>query len=87
MNWFLKTFDNMKRSDIPTKAVLIACHRFHNGDELAPWEILMDEFDAPEKVVYAAMEREDNKGRIDYGVSLRTAWVTREGYEFLKTCS
>lgn len=73
----------MKRSDIPTKAVLIACHRFHNGDDLAPWEILVDEFNAPEKVVYAA----DNKGLIDYGVSLRTAWVTPEGYEFLKTCS
>lgn len=77
----------MKRSDIPTKAVLMACHRFHNGADLAPLEILMHEFNAPEKVVYAAMEREDSKGRINYGVSLRTAWVTPKGYEFLKTFS
>jgi hypothetical protein len=47
----------------------------------------MDEFNAPEKLVYAAMERDDRKGLIDYGVSLRTAWVTPEGYDFLKTCS
>jgi len=77
----------MKRSDIPTKSVLMACHRFHNRGGLAPWQILMAEFSAPEKVVYAAMERENGKGRIDYGVSLRTGWVTPDGYEFLKTCS
>lgn len=87
VNWFLKIFDNMKRKDISTKDVLIACHKFHNGDEKAPWQILMDEFNAPEKVVYAAMKRDEKKGLIDYGVSLRTAWVTTEGYEFLKTCS
>lgn len=75
----------MKRSDIPTKAVLIACHRFHDGDGSAPYKVLADKFNAPEKVVYAAMEREDNKGLIDYGVSLRTAWVTPKGYEFLKS--
>lgn len=80
----IKILTNMKRSDIPTKAVLLACHRFYNGDELAPWEILVSEFNAPEKVVYAAMEREYNKGFIEYGTTLRTSWVTSEGYEFLK---
>jgi len=77
----------IKRSDISTKAVLEACHKFHNGNNLAPWQILIDEFDAPEKVVFAAMEREEIKGLIDYGVSLGTAWVTPKGYEFLKTCN
>lgn len=76
----------MKRSDIPTRAVLMACHKFHNDDDLAPWKILMDEFNAPQKVIYAAMEREVSKGHLDYGVSLRTAWVTPKGYEFLKNC-
>lgn len=62
----------------------MACHRFHNNEDLAPWQILMNEVKAPEKVVYSAMKREDKKGLIDYGGSLRTAWVTPEGYEFLE---
>ena len=74
----------MKRSDIPTRAVLEACHRFHNRGNLAPLQILMNEFNAPEKVVYSAMERDLAKEFIDYGVSLRTAWVTPEGYKFLE---
>ncbi|MCK5019632.1 MAG: hypothetical protein KAS32_21415 [Candidatus Peribacteraceae bacterium] len=74
----------MKRSDIPTKAVLLACHKRHEGGgELAPWQALMQEFKAPEKVVYAAMERDDERGLIDYGVSIRHAWVTDKGYSFL----
>lgn len=74
---------SMKRSDIPTKAVLRACHRFHNYNDSPPWIKLMNQFNAPEKVVYAAMERDVNKGFLDYGVSLRTSWVTPKGYEYL----
>ena len=74
----------MKRSDIPTIAVLKACDSFHNGNAPAPLEALMDEFGAPENVVYAAMEREDDKGLIDYGVSLRTAFLTKKGYDYLE---
>ena len=75
----------MKRSDIPTIEVLIACHQFHkekNG--ITPWQALMDKFSAPEKVVYAAMDRDCDKGLLDYGTTLRTAWVTEEGYELLE---
>ncbi len=77
----------MKRSDITTKQVLEACHKFHNGDTRNSLQILMDETGLPDKICYAAMEREDEKELIDYGVSLRTAWVTKEGYEFLKSPS
>ena len=77
----------MKRKDIPTYYVLMACHKFHSEKDVfrpGPWQILMDQFNAPEKVVYAAMERDFKKGYIEYGVSLRTGWVTEEGYEYLE---
>lgn len=74
----------IKRKDIPTKSVLIACHEFHKNKEDAPWRQLVKKFNAPEKVVYAAMERDYDKGLLEYGVSLRTAWVTDEGYKWLQ---
>ncbi len=73
----------MKRSDIPTKAVLMACNKFHKERGLSPFQILINEFNAPEKVVYAAMERESKKGLIEYGVSLRLAWITEKGNDVL----
>lgn len=77
----------MKRSDITTQQVLEACHKFHNGDSRSGLKILIDETGLAEKICYAAMEREDKKEFIDYGVSLRTAWVTATGYAYLKTLS
>lgn len=75
---------DVKRKDISTIDVLSACHQFHTTNETrAPWKILVDTLGAPEKVVYAAMEREADKGLIDYGTSLRTAWVTDEGYKLI----
>jgi hypothetical protein len=77
----------MKRSDITTAQVLRACHAFHQGGEdRTPLQILIEEYGAPEKVAYSAMEREENKGFVECGVSLRTSWVTPKGYEFLETC-
>ena len=74
----------MKRRDIPSEAVLEACIRFHNGERNTPLEILMEEFNVPEKVAYSAMERDAKKGLIAPGLSLRLAWVTIDGYEYLK---
>lgn len=84
----------MKTSDIPTIEVLKACEIAHSGEfnlttlfsgpkTKAPWEILMEKFNAPEKVVYSAMERDYKKGLLEYGVSLRTAWLSDKGYELL----
>jgi hypothetical protein len=38
---------------------------------------------APEKVALAAMERTLQKGLVDHGVSLRTAWPTPEGLRWM----
>jgi len=74
----------MKRRDIPSEAVLEACIRFHNGEKMTPLEILMEEYNVPEKLAYSAMERDAKKGLIAPGLSLRFAWVTIDGYEYLK---
>jgi len=49
-----------------------------------PYEILQEVTGQPEKVCYKAMERADDRGLIDYGVSLRTGWITEEGMKLLK---
>ncbi len=74
----------MKRKDVTTKEVLLACHRFHNEGDEQPFIQLMNKFNAPEKIVYAAMDRDCDNGLIEYGVSLATSWVTPKGYDFLK---
>ena len=37
------------------------------------------------KVCYRAMERAARRGLVDYGVSLRTAWVDDAGIELMKS--
>lgn len=48
-----------------------------------PYVILSNLTGECEKVCYRAMERACNRGYIDYGVSLRSGWVTQKGMEFL----
>jgi len=49
-----------------------------------PYVILQRMTGQPEKVCYRAMERASNRGYIEYGVSLRTGWLTDEGIRLLK---
>jgi hypothetical protein len=49
-----------------------------------PYEQLALKFGASEKVAYSACERACKNGLIDYGVSLRTGWLTEKGEKFLK---
>lgn len=49
-----------------------------------PYEILMRITGEPEKVCYRAMERADERGYVEYGVSLRTGWLTDKGKALLK---
>jgi hypothetical protein len=46
--------------------------------------ILMQATGQPEKVVYRAMERAYNRGYIEYGVSMRSGWLTEKGKAFYK---
>lgn len=75
-----------KRSDITTLALLQAIHD-HRTRPVPPgkyrwempgaWWTLCTVY--PEKVVTAAYEREDDRGYLDCGVSLRTSWLTDKG--------
>lgn len=46
--------------------------------------ILMRMTGQPEKVCYRAMERAERRGLIEYGVSLRSGWLTDAGMQLLK---
>lgn len=48
-----------------------------------PYEALANLTGECEKVCYRAMERAERHGLIEYGVSLRTGWLTDKGIDLL----
>lgn len=48
-----------------------------------PYEILERITGQPFKVCYRAMERAEERGFIEYGVSLRTGWLTESGLDLI----
>lgn len=75
-----------QRKDITTEQVLWACeYRDLNKHKeiLFLTDLLCEATGAPEKVVVRALERENRNGMIEYGVSLRTAWMTDKGKEYM----
>jgi hypothetical protein len=75
----------MATKDITDVQVLLAYRQWHaEGGERWPYDILMQETGQPEKVCIAAMERACDRGLIEYGISLRTGWITQKGEAHLK---
>jgi len=72
-----------KRSDISDIEVVLACKRAHETHGPFASELLMEKFQAPEKVVMSAMGRAVDRGYIEWGVSLRSAWPTAKGLALL----
>ena len=74
----------MAMKDITDLQVVRAVQR-RQDDRDGPWpyETLSRETGQPEKVCYRAMERADSRGYLEYGVSLRTAWLTDKGKALL----
>ena len=70
-----------KRSDLTTLLVLGTV----NIAGTNAWTVLTAAF--PAKLVEAAFDREVKAGRLDYGVSLRTPWLTEKGKAFLLDAS
>ena len=68
----------MKRSDISDYEIL-SCIKEQKD---TPDVILGKKY--PFKVIMAKMEQLENRGYLDCGVSLRTAWLTNKGKEYLK---
>ena len=76
----------MATKDISDRAVCIAvdCYQIamkapHAPHVPFPYEILSVVTGECEKVCYRAMERAARRGYLEYGVSLRTGWLTEKG--------
>ena len=72
----------MATKDISDKQVCEAV-RDSRVANFSPWpyELLSDRTGQCQKVCFRAMERAYDRGYLEYGTSLRTAWVTKEGEE------
>lgn len=75
----------MKRSDITDLDVCKAVQEYQNTLGDFPYEMLASKFNCDEKLAYSACKRAHGNGLIDYGVSLRTGWLTEKGKELLKS--
>lgn len=73
----------MATKDISDKQVLMAYMESKKEPRRCPSEILKEMTGQPEKVCWSAMERADRHGLIEYGVSLRCAWLTEKGFKLL----
>lgn len=83
----------MARKDISDIQVLRAYKqaernwKANDGRRWWPEEILVVETGQPVKVCLAAMERAFDRGLIDYGVSLRSGYITLAGKALLEGAS
>ncbi len=69
----------MKTSDISDAEILQACRDFHAGAADTPDVALAGKY--PAKLILSKMRRLHDRGLIEYGVSLRTAWVVADRQE------
>lgn len=76
----------MAMKDIGDLQVLLAQQQWHRQKD-GPWgyEILQRETGQCEKVCLRCMERAERRGLLEYGVSLRTAWITQKGEALLRS--
>ena len=77
----------MATKDISDYQVVRAYKRAMKYEPSGPfvYEILAQETGQPEKVCYRAMGRAERRGFIDFGVSLRTGWLTGSGKALAET--
>ena len=75
----------MKRQDISNFEVVKAVAEYKKDpyNSPYPYEILAKKFGCGEKLAFSACERAVDSGLIEYGVSLRTGWLTEKGQALL----
>jgi len=78
----LNKIKKWKRVDISDVEVIRAYVNREPFGKFA-YEILAEKFGCPEIVAYRACERALNRGLLEYGVSLRSGWLTDKGKELL----
>ena len=74
----------MKRSDITDLDVVVACANREKYQFIS--DKLKEKFPLyPIKVIMSAIERASDRRYLDYGVSLRTGWLTDNGKALLES--
>jgi len=68
----------IKRTDIPTKDVIEACRNFHAGKGKSPPVALYFNKGYPEKATLKKMKKLVDRGVLEMGLNIRTAWVAGE---------
>lgn len=70
-----------KRSDITDRDVCeaVAAYQRDTAHSPFPYQLLAERFQCDEKLAYSACERAADRDLIEYGVSLRTGWLTEKG--------
>lgn len=67
---------SVQLKDLPEAEVLEACRKFHGRQGDTPDVVLSDRY--PVKIILGKMQKMVDKGLLEYGVSLRTAWVAED---------
>ena len=49
-----------------------------------PYELLATRYSCHQKIAYRACERAHRRGLIEYGVSLRSGWLTDDGKKLIR---
>lgn len=75
--------------DVSDKQVLLAYKDAksmrENNNMTWPEDLLVERTGQPKKVCFRAMERAEDRGLIESGVSTRSGWVTEKGEILLNT--
>lgn len=74
------------RKDVTDFHVVKAYSEYRERGFMFVYEYLSVMTGEPQKVCYRAMERAADHGLIEYGVSLRTGWLTDKGKQLLASC-
>ena len=73
----------MHHTEITDKMVCAAVQEYQANRDNFPYEILAKRTGKPENLCYKAMIRAERRELIEYGVSLRTGWLTEKGIGLL----
>lgn len=74
----------MATKDISDRQVCFAYLQCQDLNDTWPYQLLQQTTGQAEKVCYRAMERAARRDLINYGVSLRSGWLTEKGEALLR---
>jgi hypothetical protein len=73
----------MATKDISDRQVCEAVQAYADDSSRWPYDVLAEVTGQSQKVCWRALERAASRGLVEYGVSLRTGWLTEKGRQFI----